>query len=63
MSAVDIHGRDLGSATGSAGPVGFAPINLGLGAGLGASSGEGGPSPLLIVGLVIAAAIVLLFFG
>jgi hypothetical protein len=55
MSTVDIKGRDAFSATGSTGDIGFAPINLGLGAGALASDG-GGLSPLIIV----AAAVVVL---
>lgn len=59
MSAIDIKGRDLGSATGGTLPVSFSPINLGVGAGAGASSGAGGApgglSPLAIVLAVILA--------
>lgn len=64
MSAISIHGRDLGTATGSAGPVNFSPINLGLAAGAGASSSSGTlGGAALPIGLLIVAAILLLWLG
>lgn len=63
MSTVDIKGRDLGSATGSTGPVNFSPINLGIGAGALSSSGAGGLSPVSIIAVVILAIAAVFLLG
>lgn len=63
MSTVDIKGRDLGSATGSAGPVNFSAINLGTAAGAFSSSGSGSSSLSPILTLIVLAIAVYYLVG